>query len=157
MPLASEGTSICMHTLHPRHTQQNINLYKTKGEGEDQYLRVSPLISMCEHIYTRVHIHKHAHSHTQRYSIILDFCLLRLFWPCCCLRHDLSVYSWLSWNLLCRPGWPRPHRDLLTSASESWEWRYAAPLSNNFYLFTVCFVFKTLKNIKNLYFLFIHE
>ena len=60
MPLASEGTSICMHTLHPRHTQQNINLYKTKGEGEDQYLRVSPLISMCEHIYTRVHIHQHA-------------------------------------------------------------------------------------------------
>lgn len=40
MALASEGISIYTHTLHPRHTHQNINLQKKNGEGKDQHLRV---------------------------------------------------------------------------------------------------------------------
>jgi hypothetical protein len=26
------------------------------------------------------------------------------------LRQDFSVYPWLSWNSLCRPGWPRTQK-----------------------------------------------
>ena len=42
---------------------------------------------------------------------LFNFCLFvfenRLF---------VCVQSWLSWNSLCRPGWPLTHRDLLASA-----------------------------------------
>jgi hypothetical protein len=34
-------------------------------------------------------------------------------------RQDFSVYHWLFWNSLCRPGCPRTHRDPLASASLS--------------------------------------
>jgi hypothetical protein len=44
-----------------------------------------------------------------------DFCLLVCFWLS---RQGFSVYRWLSWNLLCRPGWPWIHRD--PPASVSW-------------------------------------
>ena len=40
---------------------------------------------------------------------------------CCCLvsfRQGLTMQPWLTWNLLCRLGWPRTHRDLLASASQ---------------------------------------
>ena len=35
------------------------------------------------------------------------------------LRQDFSVYLWLSWNSLCRRGWPWTHRDQPASASLS--------------------------------------
>lgn len=34
-------------------------------------------------------------------------------------RDRVSVYPWLSWNILCRPGWPWKHRDP-PPASASW-------------------------------------
>ncbi|CAO2614212.1 hypothetical protein LEMLEM_LOCUS16457, partial [Lemmus lemmus] len=33
-------------------------------------------------------------------------------------RKDFSVCLWLSWNLLCRQGWPRTHRNLQTSRAK---------------------------------------
>lgn len=34
------------------------------------------------------------------------------------LRHGLSMYPWLSWNLLCRPGWFPAHKDPSASVCE---------------------------------------
>jgi hypothetical protein len=33
------------------------------------------------------------------------------------LREGFFELPWLSWNKLCKPGWPWTHRDLLVSAS----------------------------------------
>lgn len=34
-----------------------------------------------------------------------------------CLRQGFFVQPWLSWNLICKPGWPPTDRDLPVSAS----------------------------------------
>ncbi|EGW14713.1 hypothetical protein I79_019557 [Cricetulus griseus] len=41
------------------------------------------------------------------------------FFCFCFSRQGFSVLLWsLSWNLICRPGWPQNHRDLPASASQ---------------------------------------
>jgi hypothetical protein len=39
----------------------------------------------------------------------LFFCLF-VYLFVCFLRQGFSVYRWLSWNSLCRPGWPRTQK-----------------------------------------------
>lgn len=35
-----------------------------------------------------------------------------------------SLYTWLAWNLLCRPGWPQTFAVLLTLLPEPWGYRH---------------------------------
>lgn len=35
------------------------------------------------------------------------------------LRRGLPVCPWLAWSLLCRPGWPQTHKDLLVPTSRA--------------------------------------
>ena len=35
------------------------------------------------------------------------------------LRKGFSVYPWLSWNSLCRPGWPRTQKSACLSIFQS--------------------------------------
>ena len=59
-------------------------------------------------------------------------------------RQRFSMWLWLFWNLLCRPSWPRTHRDLLASASRVWILNSASPcpasvsVSVGFPLLSVC-------------------
>jgi hypothetical protein len=41
--------------------------------------------------------------------ILLVFCLFVCLFVCFS-RQGFSVYPWLSWNSLCRPGWPRTQK-----------------------------------------------
>jgi hypothetical protein len=39
-----------------------------------------------------------------------------------CLRQGFSVWPWLSWNSLCRPGWPRTQKFIhLPLPPECWD------------------------------------
>jgi hypothetical protein len=79
------------------------------------------------HIYTHTHTHTHIHTHIHIYTYICIYIIiyiiaqyflnLYLFIYLFFLRQGFSVYPCLSWNLLCRPGWPQ-FRNLPASASQ---------------------------------------
>ena len=46
-------------------------------------------------------------------NVACSLCFVLFCFCCCCylfLRQGFSVQPWLSWNSLCRPGWPQTQR-----------------------------------------------
>ena len=43
-------------------------------------------------------------------------------------RRVFSVQLWLSWNSLCRPGWPQTQKSTCLCLPECWDYRRAPPL-----------------------------
>ena len=51
-------------------------------------------------------------------------------WFCFCfLRQGFFVQPWLSWNLLCRPGWPGTQRFACLCLSSAWDQRHSPPIA----------------------------
>jgi hypothetical protein len=66
-------------------------------------------VCVCAHAHMHACARTHIHTHTDS---ILCFSFLGCFVLFCFvfLRQGFSVYPWLSWNSLCRPGWPRTQK-----------------------------------------------
>jgi hypothetical protein len=63
-------------------------------------LRASPMISSrCQHKMNSLIVWE-----------FFGFCFLLLFIYFVFLRQCFSVQPWLSWNSLCRPGWPQTQK-----------------------------------------------
>jgi hypothetical protein len=78
------------------------------------WLKVLKLIILCSQfpLFQKEHVFK----------LGITLCAFVLFFhrweiPVNFFFETSFLILWLSWNLLCRPGWPRTHRYLPTSAS----------------------------------------
>jgi hypothetical protein len=65
--------------------------------------------------YVCVGLFEYIHTICFVLAVQIFFCLfvwLVFFCCCCCFfsRQGFSVYPWLSWNSLCRPGWPQTQK-----------------------------------------------
>jgi hypothetical protein len=58
-------------------------------------------------------------------------------------KTRFTVWHWLSWNLLCKPGWPHTYRDLPSSSSQVLELKVCLAIisflhNNKNYFDTLC-------------------
>ena len=74
----------------------------------------------------------HRHSQIPTFFGLIKYFHLGKYYS---IRVSLCNSSWLSWNLLCSPGWPWPHRVPLVSASLELESKVCATMPKSFLYF----------------------